>query len=78
MLDFMNAANAWLFVSMGAMLIGFKETFELSERIDAPIWSFWVACAAMPLLCLGLLVERMRRTQSINEWHAGLGDESSR
>lgn len=60
---FQNAANAWLLVAGGASLIAVKETWELVEQYEWPIWVFCVGLAAMAILCVSTTVTRMLRTQ---------------
>jgi hypothetical protein len=73
-LEYLNAANAWLFVSGGACLLAFKETLNLVERFEAPTWAFWAGCVVLPLACIGNVIVRTKRTQQLTEWHSHLGD----
>jgi len=50
--DFLNKANGWVVVALGAYLFAIKETYELIELIHFPIWVFWVAIVVLPILAL--------------------------
>jgi len=39
LITFMNKARGWLFVAGGALLIAIKETYELAEHSDWPVWA---------------------------------------
>ncbi len=45
--------NAWLYVAVGAALIGFKETWELHEAYEWPEWTFLALDRPMVTLCIG-------------------------
>ena len=36
-----DVLNAWLYVAVGAALIAVKETWELHETYEWPVWAFW-------------------------------------
>ncbi len=38
--------NAWLYVAVGAALIGVKETWELHEAYEWPEWAFFALIVA--------------------------------
>ena len=40
--QYLNKTTGWLFVAFGGFLIAVKETWELSERYEWPIWVFAV------------------------------------
>ncbi|WP_181408896.1 hypothetical protein [Schumannella soli] len=46
-LGFLNKATGWLFVAGGAALIALKETWELVERYEWPIWVWIVLVVVM-------------------------------
>ena len=56
--SFFNKANAWFVVAGGAALIAVKETWELIETWEWPVWVFWVLIVVCPILCVGNLVAR--------------------
>ncbi len=45
--------NAWLYVAVGAALIGVKETWELHEAYEWPEWVFFALIVAMVVICVG-------------------------
>ncbi|MEO8528758.1 MAG: hypothetical protein ABI435_06745 [Pseudolysinimonas sp.] len=57
---FMNKARGWLIVSAGASLIAAKETWELVELYELPVWVFWVAIV---VLSLGVVVVTVLQLQ---------------
>jgi hypothetical protein len=52
--------NAWLYVAVGAALIGVKETWELHEAYEWPEWTFFALLALALAFCLGATVIRAR------------------
>jgi hypothetical protein len=52
--------NAWLYVAVGAALIGIKETWELHEAYEWPEWVFFALAVAAVVLCVGSTVVRAR------------------
>lgn len=58
---FMNKATGWLFVAAGALLIAFKETFELVERMHLETYVFWLAIIFM---FLGSILNTVLRISS--------------
>ncbi|HEY4225462.1 MAG TPA: hypothetical protein VGM70_06580 [Pseudolysinimonas sp.] len=61
--SFFNKANGWLIVAGGASLLGVKETWELVETWDWPVWIFWVLIVLCPLLCVAYLVTRFVQSE---------------
>jgi hypothetical protein len=49
---FMRKATGWFVVATGATLLAVKETWELAEHLEWPLWVFLVVVAAMVLLSL--------------------------
>ena len=56
--------NAWLYVAVGAALIGVKETWELHEAYEWPEWTFFALIVAMVVLCVGATLIRARHRQT--------------
>jgi hypothetical protein len=61
-ISFLNKANGWLIVALGAFLIAFKETWELRELLDWPVVVFWVLVVVLMILCVANATFRMLRT----------------
>lgn len=57
-------------MSVGAFLIALKETWELLESFEAPVWLWGVVVLVMALLSLGYTVVRIGATR-----HVVLGDD---
>jgi hypothetical protein len=67
LVTYIDKATGWLFVGLGGLLIAVKETWELAEHYEWPIWVFWVLVVAAATLASGnaaLRMERSRRTLS--------------
>lgn len=60
--SFLNKASGWMIVAAGAFLIAIKETYEVVELFEWPIWVFWVLVVVAPALCVGNVVIRMVRS----------------
>jgi len=60
--SFFNKANGWFIVAGGAAFLGLKETWDLVEAWEWPVWVFWVLVVVSPTLCVVNLV--MRAIQS--------------
>jgi hypothetical protein len=52
--------NAWLYVAVGASLIGVKETWELHEAYEWPEWAFFALLVFALVLCIGATFVRAR------------------
>ncbi|MEO6533655.1 MAG: hypothetical protein ABIO06_08785 [Pseudolysinimonas sp.] len=60
--SFFNKANGWFIVAGGAAFLAVKETWELVDAWDWPVWVFWVLVVLCPILCVVNLA--MRAIQS--------------
>lgn len=63
--SFFNKANGWFIVAGGAALLGIKETWELVEATELPIWVFWVLVVLAPVLCVVNLVVRTMSSEKM-------------
>jgi hypothetical protein len=63
--SFFNKANGWFIVASGAALLGIKETWELAEALELPIWAFWVLVILAPILCIVNLVVRISSSEKM-------------
>jgi hypothetical protein len=70
--SFLNKANGWIVVAVGAFLIAVKETWEGIETFHLPVWLFWVLVVVLPIACIGYAVYRSFVTMN------ALGDMPSR
>lgn len=61
--SYSEKANVWLAVSLGALLIATKETWELVEVYEWPEITFWLLIVFMASLAVANTIFRMRR------WH---------
>ncbi|HEY4151908.1 MAG TPA: hypothetical protein VGM38_01165 [Pseudolysinimonas sp.] len=61
--SFFNKANGWFVVAGGAALLAVKETWELVEAWDWPVWIFWVLVFACPILCVVNLATRVNQSE---------------
>jgi hypothetical protein len=66
-ITFLNKANGWLAVALGAFLIAVKETWEVVEHLHWPVAVFWVLVVVLPLVCIGNAVYRNLRTARLLE-----------
>lgn len=62
LLSFHNKSLGWMIVAGGAALIATKETWELVELYEAPVWVFWVGIVVMSLVSLGFTVYNQVKT----------------
>lgn len=60
LLSVKDVLNAWLYVAVGAALIGVKETWELHEAYEWPEWVFFALIIGMAILCVGGTAIRAR------------------
>lgn len=65
LVSFLNKATAWFLVAAGASLIATKETWEVTERMEWPLWAFFALGIAAFLVATGYTVERARRSQGV-------------
>jgi hypothetical protein len=63
LVGFMNKANGWAFVALGAFFIALKETFELAELYEAPIAVFWIAVVVMSIIAIANTVIRQLQAE---------------
>jgi hypothetical protein len=50
-LSYTNKATGWVFVAVGGLLLATKETWELAEHYEWPVYVFWLGAVAMALVC---------------------------
>ena len=62
---YINIARGWALVGMGAFLIALKETYELVEHYEWPLWAYWLLVVAMFVLAVGFVVVSGRREQEM-------------
>ena len=60
--DFMNKARGWLIVAGGAFLIAVKETWEIVEYLEWPVWVFVIALVVFLGLALGNVGAQMSQS----------------
>ena len=58
-ISFLNKASGWMIVAAGAFLIAIKESWEVVEHFEWPLWAFIVIVVLAPLLCIGHTAIRM-------------------
>ncbi|QEO09344.1 hypothetical protein [Protaetiibacter larvae] len=56
--EFTDKAQGWLLVAAGAVLIAIKETWELSELLEWPLWLLILVTLVAVLVALGHTVAR--------------------
>lgn len=54
-----------MFVGLGGFLIATKETWELVEHHEWPVWAFWVLVAAMLTLASANATHRLARSHTV-------------
>jgi hypothetical protein len=64
---YLDKAAGWLLVAAGAFLIGVKETWELVEHSDWPVWLFCVLIVASPLAGIAYAFYRLTHSRKIIE-----------
>lgn len=62
LMAYLNKANAWFYVGAGATLIATKETWELVDHFEWPVWVFVLAVVAMFSLAAFNTAARIRGT----------------
>jgi hypothetical protein len=62
---YFDRASGWLLVAAGAFFIGVKETWELVEVSEWPVWLFWVLVVASPLAGIAYALYRLSRSRRI-------------
>ncbi|HEX4057488.1 MAG TPA: hypothetical protein VHX87_04115 [Galbitalea sp.] len=60
--SFLNKANGWLVVALGALLLAVSETWNLVELTNLPVWVFWVSVVVAPILAIANAVARITLT----------------
>jgi len=65
--SFLNKANGWLVVALGALLLAIAETWNLVELIHFPVWVFWVAIVLLPIVSVANAVLRITLTNRVLE-----------
>jgi hypothetical protein len=63
-LGFQNKARGWFAVAAGAFLIALKETGELVELYELPIWVFWVGIVVLSIAAVGSTISQMSRSDA--------------
>jgi hypothetical protein len=59
LIDYVNKATGWLFVGVGGLLIGIKETWALSEHYGWPLVAYWLLVVLMIVVSVGNAVARV-------------------
>lgn len=62
---FKNKATAWFTVAGGAFLIALKETWELAELYELPVWIYWVAVVVLSIVAVGNTIVRLSSSDEI-------------
>ena len=70
--SFLNKANAWGIVALGAFLIAVKETWESVELFHWWVGVFWILIVAIPILCFANSAVRINQSDKMikREWEA--------
>ncbi len=73
MVSFLNKANAWGIVAIGAFLIAVKETWESVELFHWWTGVFWILVVLVPILCFANAAVRINRSDRMikREWNEG-------
>jgi hypothetical protein len=66
-MSFLNKANGWLVVALGAFLLAVKETWDLVALAHWPVWIFWVLVVVIPIVAVANAVIRITLTNHILE-----------
>jgi hypothetical protein len=65
LVNYIDKATAWLFVGLGGFLIAVKETWELAEHYEWPLYVFWALVVAMVAVASANAALRMARSRSV-------------
>ena len=65
LVTFINVGNGWFLVAAGAALIAAKETWEVTERMEWPLWVFFALYVVAALAATGYTVARQRRSHQV-------------
>jgi hypothetical protein len=65
--SFLNKANGWIVVALGALLLAVSETWNLVELTHLPVWVFIVAIVVLPIVAIGNAVARVSLTNHLLE-----------
>lgn len=65
--SFLNKANGWMVVALGAYLLAVAETWNLTQLIRFPAWAFWVAIFVLPIIAVANAAVRMKFTNHVLE-----------
>ena len=60
-----SVATGWAMVAAGALFIAVKETYEVVELYEWPLWLFLVLLLVMLAVCAGNTVLRIRRAHQM-------------
>lgn len=73
--SFLNKANAWGIVALGAFLIAVKETWESVELFHWWVGVFWILIVVIPIICFANAGVRISQSDKMvkREWTAGQG-----
>lgn len=71
--SFLNKANAWGIVALGAFLIAVKETWETVELFHWWVGVFWILVVVIPIICFANAGIRISQSDRMvkREWSAG-------
>jgi hypothetical protein len=66
--NFLDKASGWIIVASGALLLGVKETWSLTELLHLPLALFWIlVVVAAALGIVNAIVRMWRRSQVLQE-----------
>ena len=63
--EFSSVATGWALVAAGAFFIAVKETYEVVELYEWPLWLFVVLLVVLLVACAGNTVVRIRRAHAL-------------
>ena len=61
---FQNKARGWFAVAAGAFFIALKETGELVELYELPVWVFWVGIVVLSIAAVASTVAQLSRSDA--------------